>query len=733
MDSESLDSVLSQVRQLAAPSADRRLTDRQLLDDYLAARDEASFTVLVQRHGPMVFSVARRLLHDPHAAEDVFQATFLILACKAQTIRRQDSLSSWLYGVAQRLAARVRQTGKRWQTDTRGGIHMPQDNPETALTQRELATVLDEELKELSDRFQAPLVLCYLQEQTQDEAARQLGWSKATLRRRLERGRELLRARLVRRGVTLSMGLLTTALVGRAEAGVLPSLVRQTASASLQVTQGNSGAVSPHVAALADWGLKTLRLTRRWFVWWLLAFVFAAGTSAATAATLSWYTAIPAASPAAVPFSLGAADRAKRAALGSVWSVAYSPDGRLLATGSGDQDTRGRLAVWDVGTGKARLWLEHPRGVRFVAFAPDGTKVATACWDDVARIYDVPSGKIHAFLQGHNAPVNGVAFSPDGRTLASGSLDSAIILWDVETGKAAHRLAGHKDWVVSVAFFPDGKSLVSASKDGTVRIWDLERGTAREVFSQSKMTVECVAVSPDGQTIATGSWDRQVRLLNVASGTSRLLYGHRVGVLSVCFSPDGQTLASVSGHFTEADGGDTKLWSLREDRELQTLKGHTNSIWSVRFSPDGRTLATGSRDQTVKIWEVATGLERTTIDNGLDLFGGKRTERLIETEAKELWEALAFPDGAQTQRAVSRLVQTPEQAVPWLADRLIAANFERDPQNAEYLRALRAIEALELIDSAEARQALQRLAEAVPRTALTQAAETSYLRLSKRH
>jgi RNA polymerase sigma factor (sigma-70 family) len=728
MDCEDLDSVLSHVRQLAAPPADSRQTDRQLLEDYLSARDEASFTALVLRHGPMVIGVARRMLRDPHAAEDVFQATFLILACKAQTIRRHDSLSSWLYGVSQRLAARVRQTGKRWETDKRCGVHMAQDNPESALTQRELAAILDEELKELSARFQAPLVLCYLQEQTQDDAARQLGWSKATLRRRLERGRELLRARLVRRGITLSMGLLTTALVGRADAGLPPSLIRQTALASLLATQGKSGAVSEQVTTLADWGLKTLRITRRSFVWWLLALVLIAGGGAAMAVSMT--------SPVAAPrLDSGTADpnRNKRAALGTVWSVAYSPDGRLLATGSGNQDTRGRLAVWDVATGKARLWLEHPQGVRFVAFSPDGTKVATACWDDVARIYDVPSGKIHAFLQGHNAPVNGVAFSPDGRTLASGSLDSAIILWDVEHGTAARRLTGHKDWVLSVAFFPDGQSLVSTSKDGTMRIWDLEHGTARQVFAQSNMTIECVAVSPDGQTIATGSWDRQVRLVNVANGASRLLYGHRVGVLSVCFSPDGQTLASVSGHFDEPDGGDTKLWSLRHDRHLQTLKGHTNGIWSVRFSPDGRTLATGSRDQTVKIWEVATGLERMTIDNGLDLFDDKHTESLTETEFNELWEALGVLDGSQTQRALSRLVGTPEQSVRWLADRLTAAEFAKAPQDAEYLRALRAIEVLELIDSLEARQALQRLGEAKPKTALTQAAETSYLRLSKRH
>ncbi len=157
--------------------------------------------------------------------------------------------------------------------------------------------------------------------------------------------------------------------------------------------------------------------------------------------------------------------------------MAYSPNGRTLATGSGSASERGTLVLWDLLTGRARVWLSQPLGVRSVAFSPDGEKVAAGGWDNMIRIYEARTAKLLTTLKGHNAVVNSLAFSPDGKILASCSLDKTIILWDPgqrRRNASAHH--GHTDWVHSLAFFPDGKSLASASQDATVRVWDVETG-----------------------------------------------------------------------------------------------------------------------------------------------------------------------------------------------------------------------------------------------------------------
>jgi RNA polymerase sigma factor (sigma-70 family) len=672
MDAERLHLVVDHLRRLVPPGGGE-LTDRQLLDRYVAGRDEAAFAALVRRHGPMVYGLARRALRDAHTAEDVLQATFLILAHKAHTIRRRESINSWLYGVAHRLAARARGRGRRWDVDARRGAAMSQEKPEAVLTQRELETVLDEELKELGDRYRAPLLLCYLEGLTQDEAAERLGWSKGTLRRRLADGRERLRARLLRRGVTLSLGLLTAALATRADAA-LP-LVRRAAAVAVRAAGGAAEGVPPGAAALAEWGMKTMGTTRKLFALWLAVSLLAAGGAAAAHALTRPQ---PAAAPAAVAVERARdepvpddAGKEKRATLGAVWSVAYSPDGRTLATGSGSASDPGALALWDVPTGKVRVWLEQPLGVRAVAFSPDGTLVAAAGWDKVVRVYEVRTGKLRHLLKGHTGPVNGLAFSPDGKVLASASLDKSVRLWGVEKGGELQQLAGHSDWAMSVAFFPDGKSLVSAGKDGTVNVWDVETGKVRTSMKQPGVPIEGVAVSPDGKLIASGGWDHNVRLWDAEKGEAQaMLKGHSLGVLFVTFSPDGKTLASVSGNFNKAVGGETKLWSVPGGEERATFKGHDNSIWSARFSPDGRTLVTGGRDQKAKVWEVATGLERRTLEDGRDTFDPKRVEKVTDKDLDEAWKALAGSNGPQVQWALGRLVLAPEQSVPWLAGRL---------------------------------------------------------------
>jgi RNA polymerase sigma factor (sigma-70 family) len=234
MASGSLADFLRHLRRLVARRESDHLSDRQLLHRFTTGHDETAFATLVARHGPSVLAVGRRVLHDMHAAEDVFQATFMVLARKAKSIRKHDSLASWLYGVAYRLSVRARQQAQTRHTHERRVKKPCPTGPRDEAVWQELGAVLDEELIRLPERYRAPLVLCLMEGKTQDEAARQLGWAASTLRGRLERGRELFRDRLERRGVLFSTGLLVTAMShGTALAAVsaaLESLIQKSHS-----------------------------------------------------------------------------------------------------------------------------------------------------------------------------------------------------------------------------------------------------------------------------------------------------------------------------------------------------------------------------------------------------------------------------------------------------------------------------------------------------------------------
>jgi RNA polymerase sigma factor (sigma-70 family) len=239
--------VLRHLRDLVATEQTNKLPDQQLLQRFVRTREESAFDTLVRRHGPLVLGVCRRVLHDWHDAEDAFQATFLVLARNAGSVQKGASLGSWLYGTAYRVAVKARgRSATRQHYEGRAAPGRPAGDPLAEVSGRELLTVLDEELQQLPERYRAPLVLCYLEGQTCDEAARNSGCSTRTLKRRLDQARDRLRRRLTRRGLALSGALLTTGLTQGAAAAVPPTLHRSAVRSAVEAPAPVLSSYLPH-------------------------------------------------------------------------------------------------------------------------------------------------------------------------------------------------------------------------------------------------------------------------------------------------------------------------------------------------------------------------------------------------------------------------------------------------------------------------------------------------------
>jgi WD40 repeat protein/serine/threonine protein kinase len=315
-------------------------------------------------------------------------------------------------------------------------------------------------------------------------------------------------------------------------------------------------------------------------------------------------------------------------------AIAFDPNGPRLATGGGDRSVR----LWDTTSGRevGRL-TGHGGPVPGVAFSRDGSRIVTGSRDKTVRLWDATDGQPLAVFSGHTWTVTSVAFSPNGTRIASGSWDTTVHIWDATQIDDVPTLRGHAQHVSGVAISRDGMRIASSSWDKTMRIWDAETLAPLAVFEGHDGPVQCVAISPDGSRVASGSWDQTIRLYQIESSVKgqesrasfipelttlddhpssgpqpstldprpSVLRGHTDRVQGLAFSPDGKWLVSGSRDNT------IRFWDAATGEPAGTITGHTDHIHCVAFSPNGRLLAS-SGHETIKLWDVETRSGITT-------------------------------------------------------------------------------------------------------------------------
>jgi WD40 repeat protein len=302
--------------------------------------------------------------------------------------------------------------------------------------------------------------------------------------------------------------------------------------------------------------------------------------------------------------------------LGPVVSVAFSPDGKTFVAGTllslHGAPYRGQVRVWDVRTGEERHtgpWLVE-QSVFEAVFTPDSKLLAVGTGDEQAGgevwLWDLNRDERRARRKGHPASVTSLAITADGHTLAAAnSLDKGkageVKLWDLGTCKERLAFQEKSGLISSLAFTPDGKVLVLGSADKGVKLLDVATGKLLAVFKGHTDRVTSVAISPDGKTLASGSRDKTVRLWEMATGKTRHTLRGADHVFSVAFSPDGNWLASGSGTFK---AGEVKLWDVSSGHELATVEGHRAFVLSLAFKANGRILASGCMDGAVRLWDL---------------------------------------------------------------------------------------------------------------------------------
>jgi RNA polymerase sigma factor (sigma-70 family) len=590
----------------------------------------------------MVWGACRRILPCTSDAEDVLQATFLLLARKAATLRDHDAVGSWLYGVAHRLSLQARSAAALRTAREALASPRPSPDPLGEISLRETQQLFDEALTRLPEKCRAVVQLCCLEGLTQDEAARRLGCSLSTLKRRLEEGRARLRKQLARRGLTLCASLLAARLTPCASAALPADL----ASTVLGAAAG--GPVAARVARLASQGGPFLA-GKLWGAAALMLVVVA--TIAGTAIAPLWLTAGSAkeaassasASPAPAdersrarvdlfgdPLPEGAVARIGTTRFrhgGYIYSLAITADGnRVLSYGSDS------IHVWDAATGRELRRLAAETGTQFlsVGFSADGKLAATTqggaggpLRPGPVTLWDLRSGKKVKALG--NALYYSACFAPDGRLLAASRYDHVVETWDVAGGKRLASWQAHegRSRAPSLAFTGDGKVLMTAGIDKAVCFWEAATGKKLRRLDGIVNTHNSLALFPDGKWIASVEHKASpplvmggetplpnIRILDATTGkvvrqvqtpVRKLPFGRVNTVRHLCLSPDGKTLAGVATDYF------VYLWDMHTGKELSRIESIAPT--AVAFLPDGKALAVATYGHAVHLYDVASGKE----------------------------------------------------------------------------------------------------------------------------
>ncbi len=289
-----------------------------------------------------------------------------------------------------------------------------------------------------------------------------------------------------------------------------------------------------------------------------------------------------------------------------VRSVAFSPDGKLFASGSNDNTVK----IWDVASRRElRTLTGHSDHVLAIRFSTDGSLLASLGYDKTVRIWDVMTGESRVTINADNGEFAAMCLTPDAKTIitanhtySSGGGDNLIRFWDLASGKAA-RTFDPGESVSALAISRDGRTLISGGVEGAVKLWDVSSLKERATLTGHTETVQALDISPDGSQLASGGNDNAARLWDLAGGKPSRVLKHRAQVTSLAFSPDGRTLAT--GSWDHA----AHLWDVSKGVEMRVLIGHNDIVWGIAFAPDGQTLASSSADKALKIWDLSTGKE----------------------------------------------------------------------------------------------------------------------------
>lgn len=655
--------VIAYLRSLVSSQDGAESNDRELLRRFAQTRDGDAFAVLMRRHGPMVLSLARRISGEEQLAEDVFQAVFLLLARKAHTIRRPESLSCWLHGVVQRLAVEGQRERRRRHQREAQIQPSPPPSPLDELTVREFLSVLDEELNKLPEKHRAPLILCCLEGLSREEAAKRLGCSCDALKGRLERGRGRLRLRLEKRGLTLPAALGGTLLIAGATSPVSAALEQATLEAAITGTSA-----APAVAALMDQAMRSL------FVHKLKGIGAAVLLLAVTGAGASLLVPRPQAvkenaPPAANDKPLSAAKHAdlygdplpdgavmrlgtlRRRAVGA--TLAISADGKSIVGVRGGNT----IYTWDAVTGELRRKRELPgESLEPPVLSNDGRWMARATYGpDRLEIWDVQIGRkireLAIKVSDKAIRIWRFAFSSDGMRIAavgrrresgpSSSIDCFVRAWDLASGKEIFsKVAPNTDFGDVLTFSPDGKRLLASFNSADQGLYCWEIATGEKLWQRKKPGVAgSMVFTRDGKLlsyaegtqtldIATGktakmekppplAWDRLLTLapdghtllISTAKGAIvwDLIHGKELRMLhgageQIVVTPDSKAIIT--------NNGTLQRWDLATGKAVwpdTSNLGHIDEVRAVKFSADGKRLVSGSSDGTVRLWDAETG------------------------------------------------------------------------------------------------------------------------------